>query len=348
MKRILYAIQGTGNGHMARALVLLPLLKKYFKVDVLISGRQSNLSPPFEIQFRCSGLSFVYDKSGGLSYSKTLLENNLGKIVREIKSLPVHQYDLIINDFEPISAYAAKLRGVPSLAFSHQASFLSKNTPRPSRKSLVGEFILKHYAPCSHSIGLHFRRYEKWILPPVIRPEILESNPVDSGEFVVYLPAYGDSVLWKILSKIDAPFRVFSKYAAFWYKKGNVTFEPANAKEFSRRLISCSGVITGAGFETPAEALYLRKKLLCIPIKGQYEQYCNAEALRQLNVKVLDKLSTKAVQNWLIEGSSADWPERSMAGRLTEKIPDLIYSIIDGQGIDQIIPLEANVAENTW
>jgi hypothetical protein len=37
-----------------------------------------------------------------------------------------------------------------------------------------------------------------------------------------------------------------------------------------------------------------------------------------------------------------------MAGRLTEKIPDLIYSIIDGQGIDQIIPLEANVAENTW
>ena len=39
--RILYGIQGTGNGHISRALEVLPYLKKKASVDILISGRQS-------------------------------------------------------------------------------------------------------------------------------------------------------------------------------------------------------------------------------------------------------------------------------------------------------------------
>ena len=55
-------------------------------------------------------------------------------------------------------------------------------------------------------------------------------------------------------------------------------------------MIESAGVITGAGFETPAEALYLGKKLLCLPIRGQYEQLCNAAALKELGVPVVDKM----------------------------------------------------------
>ena len=43
-------------------------------------------------------------------------------------------------------------------------------------------------------------------------------------------------------------------------------------------LLQCNGVITGGGFETVAEALYLNKRVLTIPIKGQYEQECNTTA----------------------------------------------------------------------
>ena len=49
-------------------------------------------------------------------------------------------------------------------------------------------------------------------------------------------------------------------------------------------------IITGAGFETPAEALYLGKKLMVIPIRGQYEQFCNAAALAKMGVPVLKTL----------------------------------------------------------
>jgi uncharacterized protein (TIGR00661 family) len=53
----------------------------------------------------------------------------------------------------------------------------------------------------------------------------------------------------------------------------------------------CDIVVTAAGFETPAEALVLGKKLVVVPIEGQYEQACNAAALGRMGVKVVGSLS---------------------------------------------------------
>jgi uncharacterized protein (TIGR00661 family) len=77
-----------------------------------------------------------------------------------------------------------------------------------------------------------------------------------------------------------------------------------------------SGVICGAGFETPAEALYLKKKLLVVPMKGQYEQTCNAESLKQLGIKVLPKFNKKMISSILqwIENDviiDVDFPDRT-------------------------------------
>ena len=36
--KILYAIQGTGNGHIARAEDIVPVLKRFGTLDVLVSG----------------------------------------------------------------------------------------------------------------------------------------------------------------------------------------------------------------------------------------------------------------------------------------------------------------------
>jgi UDP:flavonoid glycosyltransferase YjiC (YdhE family) len=67
--------------------------------------------------------------------------------------------------------------------------------------------------------------------------------------------------------------------------------------------MQCNGIITGGGFETPAEALYMGKKLMSIPIRGQYEQRCNAAALAQMGVTVLDDADTDHfaadISNWL-------------------------------------------------
>ena len=57
-----------------------------------------------------------------------------------------------------------------------------------------------------------------------------------------------------------------------------------------------------AGFELPAEALYLGKKLLVIPMKGQFEQQCNAASLRDMGITVLPSLSLihhRTIKNWI-------------------------------------------------
>lgn len=62
---------------------------------------------------------------------------------------------------------------------------------------------------------------------------------------------------------------------------------------FNESLIHCHGLLTGGGFETPAEALYLGKKLLTIPIQGQYEQACNAAALENMGIVSMSELNEK-------------------------------------------------------
>ena len=60
-------------------------------------------------------------------------------------------------------------------------------------------------------------------------------------------------------------------------------------------MASCEGLFTGGGFEGPAEALFLGKKLLVAPMRFQYEQQCNAYALKQFGLPVI----WGSNRNWL-------------------------------------------------
>ena len=70
--RVLYAIQGTGNGHLSRAHEIVPLLKKYVDVDTLISGNQAQINADFDIDFQRTGLTFLSGKNGDISIWKSL------------------------------------------------------------------------------------------------------------------------------------------------------------------------------------------------------------------------------------------------------------------------------------
>ncbi|RYF93584.1 MAG: glycosyl transferase, partial [Chitinophagaceae bacterium] len=58
--KILYAVQGTGNGHVCRALEIIPALQQKAEVDILISGSQSEVALPFPVKYRMGGLGFVF------------------------------------------------------------------------------------------------------------------------------------------------------------------------------------------------------------------------------------------------------------------------------------------------
>src|ERR1043165_2690380 len=63
--KILFAIQGTGNGHLSRARDVYPELARHGEVDVLISGIQADVDVPFPVKFKLYGMSFIFGKRGG-------------------------------------------------------------------------------------------------------------------------------------------------------------------------------------------------------------------------------------------------------------------------------------------
>jgi uncharacterized protein (TIGR00661 family) len=301
--KIFYAVQATGNGHISRAMEILPYLERYGQVDLFLSGANSTLPLNAPVKYRSKGLCFFYTRNGGLDYVKTIRKFAPIRMVPEIKDLPVEKYDLVINDFECITSLACAYKKIPSVNFGHQASFISGKTPRPEKKSFIGEWILHNYARASQYIGLHFNSYDNFILSPVIKKDILIAEPFNKGHITVYLPSFNDAVITQHLAALtDFSFQVFSKEVRQPVQQGNILFIPVNKDRFNKSLITCRGIITNAGFETPAEALYLGKKLLAVPIKGQYEQLCNAAALEKMGVDCLhtiDQNFGSAFQNWI-------------------------------------------------
>jgi uncharacterized protein (TIGR00661 family) len=301
--KIFYAVQATGNGHISRAMELLPHLEKYGTVDVFLSGGNSSLAIDAPVKYRSNGLSLFYNCTGGLDYWQLMRSLQPLRLRKEIDDLPVEKYDLVINDFEYITAAACAKKKIPSIQCGHQASFQSKKTPRPNKKNITGEWILKNYAKATHYIGLHFDKYDDFIFPPVIKKEVLNANPVDKNYITVYLPSYCEPQLTGIFQKFrDIRFEIFSSQSKLPRANGNITFLPVDRSLFNNSLIYCSGIITGGGFETPAEALHLGKKIMTIPIRGQYEQLCNAAALENMGITCLQKIDetfSLELYNWL-------------------------------------------------
>ncbi len=301
--KIFYAVQATGNGHIARAIELIPWLEKYGTVDVFLSGDNSSLNIDLPVRFKSKGISLHYTKTGGLDYVKMIKGFSAKRVWKEAKDLPVENYDCVIIDFESIASLSCKLKKIPCIGFGHQASFQSSFSPRPKIKSLTGEWVLKYYSPAAVYTGLHFKAYDSFIVNPVIKDEILKAQPQNKDYITVYLPQYNDEILIKCFMLLPGvSFHVFSKKATSVSVEKNITVLPVNNKAFNESIINCNGVITGAGFETPAEILYLQKKLMCIPIKGQYEQKCNAEALKDFDVTVIDAIDKNfpdLIHQWL-------------------------------------------------
>lgn len=309
--KVLYAIQGTGNGHLSRARDVIPvLLSKKIELDLLVSGVQADVDLPYQIKYKFHGLSFIFGKKGGVDLLKTYSNSNLTGLRKDIKNLSIDEYDLIINDFEPVSAWAAKIKNVPCVSFSHQTAVLSKNAPKPRKPNFVGSQVLKRYAPTEKQFGLHFQAYDNNIFTPVIRKEIREAKTKNLGHYTVYLPAYDDDRIFSILSKIsNVQWQVFSKHNKKERKETNVHIQPINNEAFINSLLTCDGLFCGGGFEAPAEALFLKKKLMVIPMKGQYEQQCNAAALRKMGVPVISSLRKRnisKIKKWVTNNERID------------------------------------------
>ncbi|MFM6935908.1 MAG: glycosyltransferase family protein [Flavobacteriales bacterium] len=304
--KILYAIQGTGNGHLSRAQEIVPIINKYAQTTVLVSGNQSQIQSNFDINYQKTGLTFLSGKTGKIDLLRTVFKSHPIDFFNEIRTFPIKQFDLVLTDFEPVAAWSALMHGVPCIEMSHQAAVIHANAPKPNTRNRLGEYILHHYCPTKEKVGFHFEAYGPHIHTPVIRQAIRQMDTQNLGHYTVYLPAYHDEVLLQFLKQFPVKWEVFSKFTKEKSTNGNVSFHPIDEKEFSRSFAHCEGVLCGAGFELPAEAMFLKKKILVIPMKGQYEQQCNAVSAQGVGATMIDGLNLlhhRTINLWLSQGS---------------------------------------------
>jgi uncharacterized protein (TIGR00661 family) len=226
----------------------------------------------------------------------------------------------VISDFEPVSAWACRLRNKECIGLSHQNAVLHPSAPKPDFTDWVGKLILKYYAPARFKYGFNFKPFSPHIFPPVIRHDIRNAQATNEPHYTVYLPAYSDQQIQDVLSSIpDTEWQVFSKHSKSKYSVGNVHFQPVSLDDFTKSFLSCTGLICTAGFEGPAEAIFMGKKLCVIPMKKQYEQYCNAAYLKSMGIKVLDHFTNSAPE-------LTDWIQNSEARQI--RFPDLTFKIL--------------------
>lgn len=199
---------------------------------------------------------------------------------------------------------------------SHQNSVLHSASPKPDANDWLGEWILLNYAPVHLKYGFHFKKLDDYNFTPVIRPAIRNAKPTKKGHYTVYLPAFSDKKIHNLLSLYPSTkWEVFSKNSKESYQAGNIWFHPVSLNGFTKSFISCEGVLCTAGFETPAEALFMGKKLCVIPMKNQYEQKCNAAFLENMGITVLKNLDVAylTIKIWIniTNNIHVDYPDET-------------------------------------
>ena len=148
-------------------------------------------------------------------------------------------------------------------------------------------------------------------------------NPTQTylNHLSVYFPSFQKHCLLEAFNKLPhIQFHWFLDAVESIRTEKNITYYPINQALFNKSLLSCHGLITGGGFETPSEALYLGKKLISIPIKNHYEQQCNAAAVKKLGVKVLQDIGddfSEIIERWFNEGNNNP---RIEANNITETL----------------------------
>ena len=282
----------------------------------------------------------VYDSKGAVSYWRSILKNKPLRFIRDVLSLPVKEYDAVFIDFEAVASYACLLRRVPSLQISHQAAFWTKNTPRPPKRVWHWEWVISNMSPSKYAIGFHFENYDKFILPPIIRKEIRELDLQDSGHYTIYLPSYSAEEIVAFTAQFpNDNFEVFSRVGSP-YSTDNTVVQPVGVEDYLESFRTCTGLICGAGFEAPAEALYCGKKLLVSPIKGQYEQSSNAVAASLICVQVFDSLDVNGKVVWQEFLNSPHRRKFDFPDYADELVERLISNVEKGRDYDDISSLQ--------
>ena len=297
MAKIVYGISGSGSGHSSRAREMMTHLRAQGHDILGVSYDRGfrNLTDDFYM-FDVPGLHIVaiQNRVSKLQTAIKNLKSLTGGIskFREFKETVFNcfQPDIVLCDFEPLTAYMATHRDLPlvSIDNQHRMRYMEYPCPAPLRKdALVAETVIRAFVPKPDvSLVTTFffgdvKNDRTLLFPPILRQAVFDAKPSDEGHILVYFTQEFESFMGMLREFPRERFLVYG--AGREGEEGNLTFRPFSLDGFLADLASSRAVISTAGFTLMTEALHLRKPMLALPMGGQFEQELNAHLLEDLN-----------------------------------------------------------------
>jgi len=284
--RVLYGVNGEGLGHATRSeVVIAMLLERGHDVRVVASGRAfRHLRERLPRVEEIFGPTFAMDE-GEIRRWATLRHNvvaaprELPETVRHWISV-VHDWrpDVVVTDFEPLSALYARSRLVPLVSVDNISMLVRCHHDDGIVGAELADFVLaraitRAMIPTAgdYVVTTFFRPRVRWgrttLVPPILRPEVIDAVPSRGDHLLVY--SSGDHALVETLRTAGMPARLYGMRG------------PRSDHGFLEDLRTARAVITGGGFSLLSEAIYLGKPVLSVPLHGQFEQVMNARYLER-------------------------------------------------------------------
>ncbi len=338
--RYLFIVQGEGRGHLTQALALSDILRKngHEVIKVLVGTHTSREIPGFftnkigaEVKtFTTPSFSLKKDKKR-INWIKTIALNfNPVRIIKFLTGIRQIRYcikhtrpDLIVNFYEMLTGFSQVLYRdkTPLVTVGHQ--FLI-NYP----DSLYGKnnacrfFFLSFHARLTNAgadktLALSFYPIKNasvkknlWVVPPLLRKEVLELKPFEGDYLLGYILNEGYEEEVRAWHKENPEI----KLKFFWDKKGapeelkvddTLSFYTLDDRKFLHYMAGCKGYISTAGFESICEAFYLNKPAMVIP--AHIEQELNAlDALSTGKCIVSDRFDMSLLLDFISEYKTPD------------------------------------------
>ncbi|MCB8994024.1 MAG: hypothetical protein H6538_00275 [Bacteroidales bacterium] len=298
-----FIVQGEGMGHTTQSLALRSLLEKNgHEVARTFLGRRVPLRRNLlyqEIQHnRFLSPFFLSSRNQkGISLTSTFLVNiilsplYIISILRIAYQVRRSDADAVVVFYDFIGQLGAffsfsdkKIFSVSHhFFFSHPAFTYPKE--RKAERLMMNLHSFLASIAADKKLALSFSREKNipernlFIVPPLLRPAVLEAGSHRERHFHVYLLHHGfiKNIENLALRYPEITFRIFTrKGKEYPIHHKNIEIETVSQEGFVSSIAGCSAVICTSGFETLAEAIYLNKELYLLPSKSHFEQHCNA------------------------------------------------------------------------
>lgn len=305
MARIIYSFAGEGMGHAARYLAIAPHLKEMGHQVVAATGGDGLVAVPDALSIPVLRLEGRLE--GKVSWPATV-KQWMGSVSEATKCglyyVMRQDCDLLVCDYEPLSAWLSVLAGIPRVSIDNQHFFSRVGLPSGTgwmsyiKGTAIGasaEFgvplpkrtiIMRPMIDKKRSLGAY-------IVPPAIRRSIRGQKWKCGDRLLVYSD---DPEMVSKVMEANVPADVFTACLKPG-QIGEAAICQKNVKDFTKALLNCRGVISNAGTALAGEVMHIGAPLWVRALRYQPEQAANERLLGMNRVKT-DNLTVEGIRNF--------------------------------------------------